>query len=201
MLHLFFSLAASLGIGLSSEVGPANSRRRGRGRRFTGSGFSWMTSFSDRTRDAANPLPWFEQIFPSRMCTSKVRSGDDSILIRTSTVAVPGGLAGTRPRVCVYSRSRTVEVDVEPRPGAGGVLFFSFPLATDEAPEAEATGVANSGEVWPSQVQEETAREHVVRLGTPLEPYVGTRLGPFASGRVALQPFLQQWCRQWSGRL
>ena len=84
---------------------------------------------------------------------------------------MPGGLAGDTANMgvcgCTASRSRIVEV--EPRPGAGGaltwcdagewcatstvglcgVLFFSLPLATGEAPEAEATetaGAATRGE-------------------------------------------------------
>jgi len=83
---------------------------------------------------------------------------------------VPGGLAGDTANVgicgCIASRSCIIEV--EPRPGAGGVLawcdvgewcatltvgrwgilFFSLllplSLATGEAPEAEATGAAGA---------------------------------------------------------
>ena len=135
MSMLRLSLATSLGVGLSKDVfnwdgsGIANPApgaapivdAEAEAGRSAGSGFWWITSFSDGTRDAANARPSSTQrSSPARICRS-TRSGAGAGRASTglsSKVAVPGdSRREQRKRRC---RSRIV--DVGPRPGAGGVL-------------------------------------------------------------------------------
>ena len=110
-----------------------------------------MTSFSDGTRDAANPLPWSElpnlsidNPFQWRLDPDPERELDCADL--SSTVAMPGGPAGDTANVAggVLTWCDAGEWCATSTVGPCGVLFFSLPLATGEAPEAEGTGTTGA---------------------------------------------------------